>query len=239
MSAPSHLDRAPSLADVLAQRLEQDIAQGHYAPGEKLPSEQQLATTYGVSRPIVREAIGRLKHDGLVTSRQGSGAFVAESGVASVFRLDVADFKDRHEIESLIELLMAIESSATELAAQRRTEQDLIAIGDQLEAMQSAIERGDSGVDEDVAFHQAIVSATKNPFFMDLSTFLDRRVRHFIRTARANTAKLQTGHMMAVQDEHRDIFNAIRDKDAQGARQAAENHLKRAAQRLAIYMKPV
>jgi GntR family transcriptional regulator, transcriptional repressor for pyruvate dehydrogenase complex len=239
MNAPSHLDRAPSLADVLAQRLEQDIAQGHYAPGEKLPSEQQLATTYGVSRPIVREAIGRLKHDGLVTSRQGSGAFVAESGVASVFRLDVADFKDRHEIESLIELLMAIESSATELAAQRRTEQDLIAIGNQLEAMQSAIERGDSGVDEDVAFHQAIVSATKNPFFMDLSTFLDRRVRHFIRTARANTAKLQTGHMMAVQDEHRDIFNAIRDKDAQGARQAAENHLKRAAQRLAIYMKPV
>ena len=75
MSATSHLDRAPSLADVLAQRLEQDIAQGHYAPGEKLPSEQQLATTYGVSRPIVREAIGRLKHDGLVTSRQGSGAF--------------------------------------------------------------------------------------------------------------------------------------------------------------------
>ncbi len=239
MSATSHLDRAPSLADVLAQRLEQDIAQGHYAPGEKLPSEQQLATTYGVSRPIVREAIGRLKHDGLITSRQGSGAFVAESGVASVFRLDVANFKDRHEIESLIELLMAIESSATELAAQRRTEQDLIAIGNQLEAMQSAIERGDSGVDEDVAFHQAIVEATKNPFFMDLSTFLDRRVRHFIRTARANTAKLQTGHMMAVQDEHRDIFNAIRDKNAQDARQAAENHLKRAAQRLAIYMKPV
>ena len=226
MSATSHLDRAPSLADVLAQRLEQDIAQGHYAPGEKLPSEQQLATTYGVSRPIVREAIGRLKHDGLVTSRQGSGAFVAESGGASVFRLDVSNFKDREEIESLIELLMAIE-------------QDLIALGHQLEAMQAAIERGDSGVDEDVAFHRAIVEATKNPFFMDLSTFLDRRVRHFIRTARANTAKLQTGHMMAVQDEHRDIFNAIRDKDAQRARQAAENHLKRAAQRLAIYMKRV
>ena len=105
--------------------------------------------------------------------------------------------------------------------------------------MQGAIERGDSGVDEDVAFHRAIVEATKNPFFMDLSTFLDRRVRHFIRTARANTAKLQTGHMMAVQDEHRNIFNAIRDKDAQGARHAAESHLKKAAQRLAIYMKPV
>ena len=237
MVAQSPLDRAPSLADVLAQRLAGDIAEGRYGPGEKLPSEQQIATTYGVSRPIVREAIGRLKHDGLITSRQGSGAFVAESGGASVFRLDVSNFTDRAEIESIIELLMAIESSATELAAQRRTAEDLALIGTQLEAMQRAIDRGDSGVDEDVAFHQAIVDATKNPFFKDLSTFLDRRVRSFIRTARANTAKLQIGHMMAVQEEHRAIFEAIQNQNSQLARQAAEDHLKRAAERLAIYMK--
>jgi GntR family transcriptional regulator, transcriptional repressor for pyruvate dehydrogenase complex len=236
MSVHSPLDRAPSLADVLAQRLAGDIAEGRYGPGEKLPSEQQIASSYGVSRPIVREAIGRLKHDGLITSRQGSGAFVAESGGASVFRLDVSNFTDRAEIESIIELLMAIESSATELAAQRRTEADLALIGTQLEAMQQAIGRGDSGVDEDVAFHQAIVDATKNPFFKDLSTFLDRRVRSFIRTARANTAKLQTGHMMAVQEEHRTIFEAIKAQDSRAAREAAEDHLKRAAARLAIYM---
>ena len=231
------LDRAPSLADVLAQRLAGEIAEGRYGPGEKLPSEQQIASTYGVSRPIVREAFGRLKHDGLITSRQGSGAFVALAGGASVFRLDVGNFTDRQEIEAIIELLMAIESSATELAAQRRTEEDLALIRTQLEAMQAAIERGDSGVDEDVGFHQAIVNATKNPFFKDLSTFLDRRVRSFIRTARANTAKLQTGHMMAVQDEHRAIFEAIRAQNSQAARQAAEDHLKQAAERLAIYMK--
>ena len=230
------LDRAPSLADVLAQRLAGEIAEGRYGPGEKLPSEQQIASTYGVSRPIVREAIGRLKHDGLVTSRQGSGAFVAAAGGASVFRLDVGNFTDRQEIQAIIELLMAIESSATELAAQRRTEDDLAVIRTQLDAMQEAIERGDTGVDEDVAFHQAIVNATKNPFFKDLSTFLDRRVRSFIRTARANTATLQTGHMMAVQDEHRAIFEAIRAQNSQAARQAAEDHLKRAAERLAIYM---
>ena len=239
MSENSPLDRAPSLADVLAQRLAGDIAEGRYGPGEKLPSEQQIASTYGVSRPIVREAIGRLKHDGLITSRQGSGAFVAESGGASVFRLDVHNFTDRAEIESIIELLMAIESSATEIAAQRRTDHDLARIGTQLEAMQQAIERGDSGVDEDVAFHQAIVDATKNPFFKDLSTFLDRRVRSFIRTARANTAKLQTGHMMAVQEEHRAIFDAIKNQNSQAARLAAEEQLRRAAERLAIYMKRV
>jgi DNA-binding FadR family transcriptional regulator len=80
------------------------------------------------------------------------------------------------------------------------------------------------------------VDATKNPFFKDLSTFLDRRVRSFIRTARANTAKLQTGHMMAVQEEHRTIFEAIKAQDSGAAREAAEDHLKRAAARLAIYM---
>lgn len=234
----SLIDRNPSLADVLAQRLSEEIAAGQLKPGEKLPTEQQLGERFGVSRPIVREAIGRLKHDGLVVSRQGAGVFVVESGIPSVFRLQVSDFTDRDEIRGIIELLMAVESSATELAALRRTEQDLAAIQAQLDAMRACIERNDSGVDEDVAFHRAIVEATKNPFFRDLSDFLDRRVRTFIRTARANTAKQQDGMIRAVQEEHQAIFDAIHAQDAQAARKAAEDHLHRAAERLAIYLRP-
>ncbi|MBU3732762.1 MAG: FadR family transcriptional regulator [Beijerinckiaceae bacterium] len=233
----SLIDRNPSLADVLAQRLSEEIAAGQLKPGEKLPTEQQLGERFGVSRPIVREAIGRLKHDGLVVSRQGAGVFVVESGIPSVFRLQVSDFTDRDEIRGIIELLMAVESSATELAALRRTEQDLAAIQAQLDAMRACIERNDSGVDEDVAFHRAIVEATKNPFFRDLSDFLDRRVRTFIRTARANTAKQQDGMIRAVQEEHQAIFDAIHAQDAQAARKAAEDHLHRAAERLAIYLR--
>lgn len=239
MSPPNSLiGRGPSLADVLAQRLSDEIASGQLKPGEKLPTEHQLAETFGVSRPIVREAIGRLKHDGLVVSRQGAGIFVVESGIPSVFRLQVSDFTDRDEIRGIIELLMAVESSATELAALRRTDEDLAAIQGQLDAMRACIERHDSGVDEDVAFHRAIVEATKNPFFRDLSDFLDRRVRTFIRTARANTAKQQDGLIRAVQEEHQAIFDAIRAQDAQAARKAAEDHLHRAAERLAIYLRP-
>ena len=234
----SLIDRNPSLADVLAQRLSEEIAAGQLKPGEKLPTEQQLGERFGVSRPIVREAIGRLKHDGLVVSRQGAGVFVVESGIPSVFRLQVSDFTDRDEIRGIIELLMAVESSATELAAMRRTEQDLAAIQAQLDAMRACIERNDSGVDEDVAFHRAIVEATKNPFFRDLSDFLDRRVRTFIRTARANTAKQQDGMIRAAQEEHQAIFDAICAQDAQAARKAAEDHLHRAAERLAIYLRP-
>jgi Transcriptional regulators len=184
------LDRAPSLADTLAQKLRQEIAAGRMRPGERLPTEQQISERFGVSRPTVREAIGRLKHDGLVVTRQGAGAFIAEPGAATAFRLDVEDFTNRDEIRNIVELLMAVEATATELAAQRRSEEDLAAIQAQLDAMQAAIDRGEPGVEEDVAFHRAIVDATGNPFFRDLSDFLDRRVRHFIRTARANTARM-------------------------------------------------
>jgi DNA-binding FadR family transcriptional regulator len=229
------LGRAPSLADTLALRLRDEIASGRIQAGERLPTEQQLALTYGVSRPIVREAVGRLKHDGLVVSRQGAGAFVAEPGSSSVFRLDVADFSNKEELRNIVELLMAVEASATEHTAERRSEADLRAIRARLDAMQAAIDRGESGVDEDVAFHRAIIDATGNPFFRDLSEFLDRRVRNFIRTARANTARL-TGMAQTVQGEHRAIFDAIAARDPQSARAAAEIHLKNAAKRLALYL---
>ncbi len=234
----SLIGRGPSLADVLTQKLSDEIASGQFKPGEKLPTEQQIAETYGVSRPIVREAIGRLKHDGVVVSRQGAGAFVAESGSPAVFRLQVSDFTDRDEIRGIVELLMAVESSATELAALRRTDEDLASLQGQLDAMQAAIDRGEPGVDEDVSFHRAIVEATKNPFFRDLSDFLDRRVRTFIRTARSNTARGQAGLTALVQNEHQAIFEAIRAGDAGRARSAAEEHLRNAADRLALYLRP-
>jgi GntR family transcriptional repressor for pyruvate dehydrogenase complex len=236
-TAPSRdvIGRGPSLADTLALRLKDEIISGRLRPGEKLATEQQISESYGVSRPIVREAIGRLKHDGLVITRQGAGAFVADPSAVSVFRLDIPDFSNREEIRNIVELLMAVEATATEHAAVRRTEDGLKAIEAQLRAMQAAVERGEPGVDEDVAFHRSIIEATSNPFFRDLSDFLDRRVRNFIRTARANTARTQ-GLAQAVQGEHQAIFEAIVRKDAAAARAAAENHLRNAASRLALYL---
>lgn len=230
------LGRAPSLADTLALRLKDEIVSGRLRPGEKLATEQQISETYGVSRPIVREAIGRLKHDGLVVTRQGAGAFVADPSAVSVFRLDIADFSDMEEIRNIIELLMAVEATATGHAAKRRSSEDLKTIEAQLLAMQAAVDRGEPGVEEDLAFHRAIIEATGNPFFRDLSDFLDRRVRNFIRTARANTARIG-GLTQAVQAEHQAIFDAIVQQDQESARAAAENHLRNAATRLALYLK--
>lgn len=229
------IDRTPSLAARLAQRLRDEILSGQLAVGDRLPTEQAIAARFGVSRPTVREAIGLLKHDGLVTTRQGAGAFVAESRALASFRLDVLDFGNKAEIRHVIELLMAVESAATEHAALRRTPEELAGIEAQLRDMQAAIDRGEPGVEEDMAFHRSILAASGNPFFYDLSEFLDRRVRNFIRAARANTAR-QHGLTQVVQREHEAIFEAVRAGDGQAARRTAETHLQQAAKRLEVYL---
>ena len=72
------------------------------APAQGFRPERDLSETYGVSRPIIREAIGRLKHDGLVIGRQGAGVFVADEGGPAIFRLDIPKLEDLAEIGSVI-----------------------------------------------------------------------------------------------------------------------------------------
>lgn len=231
------ISRGPSLADSVSGSIRAEITSGAYAIGDKLPTEKELAETYGVSRPIVREAINALKRDGLVVTRQGLGAFVSETREQS-FRFTSFDVNDAIDIRNVIELLMAVEAEATARAAQRRTQEDLKIIEDHLNAMQTAIDRGESGVDEDMEFHRSIVEASRNPYFRDMSDFLDANVRNFIRKARENTARLNRGLVQEVQGEHRAIFDAIASGKAQAARKAAEAHLVGAAKRLALYNVP-
>jgi DNA-binding FadR family transcriptional regulator len=237
MSGPSagQIDRAPSLAAKLAQRLREEILSGDLAVGDRLPTEQALALRFGVSRPVVREAIGLLKHDGLVTTRQGTRAFVAEGRALTSFRLDNLDFGNKAETRHIIELLRAVESAATRHAAQRRNPKELAAIEAQLLAMQAAIDRGEPGVEEDIAFHRTIIEASGIPFFRDLSEFLHSRVRNFIRAARANTAR-HGGLSQVVQREHEAIFEAIDAGDGEAAHRAAEAHLVQAERRLEVYL---
>lgn len=232
----SKLERAPALADTLALRLREEIDAGCFKPGEQLPTELQISEAFGVSRPTVREAIGRLKQDGLVVTRQGAGAFVADPGAAAVLRLPVADPGDVEETRNIIELLMAVAVCATQHAAERRTPAGLAEIEAHLDAVQQAIDRGDPGVDEDLAFHRAIIEATGNPYFHDLWDFLDRRVRNFFRMVRVRSAR-QAGLPQAEQAEHVRIFEAIARQDGPAARAAAEEHIRNAAERAQRYMK--
>ena len=114
------IKREPLLAERMAEQLRREIADGQLKPGSKLPTERVLSEAYGVSRPIVREALGRLKHDGLVTSRQGSGAFVADSPSPSL-RFSTISPDNAEEIRNIVELLIPVRVAAAGYAAVRRT----------------------------------------------------------------------------------------------------------------------
>jgi GntR family transcriptional repressor for pyruvate dehydrogenase complex len=233
MAVDEKVRRAPSLVEVVAKRIRGDIKSGTYAIGDKLPTERDLSEKYGVSRPIVREAIGALKRDGLVATRQGLGAFVIETKEIA-FRLAGLDLTDAIDIGNVIELLMAVESAATALAAERRSAQQLDAIERQLHSIQQAFDNGESGIEEDLAFHREIVDASGNPRFREMSDFLEAHVRNFIRKARASS--LRNALLADVQREHVAIFNAIASGRPQEARKAAEDHLRGAANRLALHL---
>lgn len=219
-----------SFADKIADILRNEIYRGVFRPGERLPTEGELCSTFGVSRAVVREAISALKQDGILESYQGRGIFVSDRPPEATFRLATADLDDIKELERVLEFLIAHETAATSLAAERRTPEELQLIREALDAMNAAIARNESGVDEDLAFHAAISAATNNEFFVAFSAFLENRVRHLIREARANTQKI--GMTKYVQQEHDEIYAAIEAGDRDAARIAAERHLRNAAERL-------
>jgi GntR family transcriptional repressor for pyruvate dehydrogenase complex len=224
-----------SLPADLARQLAEQIHGGALATGARLPTEKVLAETHGVSRAVVREAIARLKSDGLVISQQGRGVFVDAGQHRNAFRVGAPAAGNKRDLEHILELMLSIEVTAARAAAARRTPDDLKRIRQALVGMEFALVNDKLGDEEDYAFHLAIVQATHNPYLVALTEHLEANVRHLIRSARRNTARRYAQRMAAVQEEHQHIFQAIEEADAQAAGEAAERHLRNAAQRLKRY----
>ncbi|TBO58530.1 FadR family transcriptional regulator [Streptomyces kasugaensis] len=157
--------RPSPLVEQATQRLREQIAEGHWPIGSKLPGETTLAKTLGVGRSTVREALRALAGAGLVQARQGAGVFV----------LAVEPVEDwptrlrRAEITDLYEVRMLVEVQAARLAAQRRTDADVAALAAALAGRRTAAAGDDATfVTADIALHTAVVAAAHNPVLTDL-----------------------------------------------------------------------
>ena len=223
-----------ALPDGIAASLMGDLK--GLAAGALLPSERELTERFKVSRAVVREALARLRSDGLITARQGKGAFVAERGRSPAFRIPEVALDEKGAQTHIIELLIAIEVAASRLAAERRTPDELKRLRKALVGIEYAIASDSLGDEQDYEFHQAIVDATHNPHFKALSDHLEHGVRRLIRNARSNTARNLSHLMLDVQREHQAIYDAIEAKDPAAAARAAETHLRNAAKRLDMYL---
>ena len=118
-----------SLTQQLFTRLAADITGGKLAPGSRLPTEQEMIAATGVSRTVVREAVAHLRAEGLVITRQGVGAFVAEN-VRRPFRIDFDESSSLREVLNVMELRTGMEIEAAGLAADRATPAALKKVSD-------------------------------------------------------------------------------------------------------------
>lgn len=235
METIAPLVRPASLASRVAQTLRDDIAAGRFAAGARLPAEAGLADAFGVSRPIVREAIALLKADGVVVTRKGSGAYVSDTPGGQVWR--VASAPDGGPtLAQLFELRRVVETACAEMAALRRTEADMVAIRTALAAMQAHALDFPSAAAADIAFHHAIAQATHNPCFTGLTDFVSQQLLVARQHAWENSARLSaaSGAPRAADAEHAALTEAIAAGDAHAAREAAHAHLAAAAARMGL-----
>ncbi|MBC8749197.1 MULTISPECIES: FadR/GntR family transcriptional regulator [Paraburkholderia] len=223
---------ARALSDAVAQQLLKQIDKGTFARGARLPTEAVLSQQFGVSRTVIREALSRLKNEGVVEPRQGSGVFVAGHGAIRPLRIDYAEAVEPGSVVHILALRRAIEAEVASEAAMRRSDADMAAIDAALARIERAVADGEDGVAEDVAFHRAIAAATGNPYFLKTLTFVNQYLQAGTVVTRRNEA-LREDFSRQVREEHAAIAAAIRAGDPMAARNAAQTHLYNAARRLA------
>ncbi|MGE8688651.1 MAG: FadR/GntR family transcriptional regulator [Achromobacter sp.] len=223
----------PNLTDRVTEMLLEEITSGDYQVGEVLPPEQIIATRMGVSRTVLREAVSRLKGDGIVQSKQGRGLTVMQTARPSVLRMQAADIGDADQVLRIVELRRGFEIEAAQLAAQRRSEEDLAAMRRALRKMADAIATGDVavGVDADMEFHRCVARATRNEHYLNFFDFLAVLLKKNLRVSRSRSAKI-AGRGAQAQKEHEALFAAIEKGDVELARQQARTHVDNTEARL-------
>lgn len=187
-------------------------------PGSILPSFDQLAEEFSVSRLSVREAMRALAAKGLVDSRPRRGTVVRPRNEWS--RLDpdilvwqIGDLPNAAFVRSLFEARLIIEPEAAALVAARATEEVLAAIEQAFQAMESSDPRSLESIEADVAFHQAILNGTGNEFLAAFAPVIGTWLTKAFRVQRI--AEPEQEHFVP---QHRAIFEAIKRGDAAGAR---------------------
>ncbi|WP_066292468.1 FadR/GntR family transcriptional regulator [Bacillus sp. FJAT-29937] len=221
---------------VLSQHIVRDIItkihSGEFPLNSKLPSELTLASTYKVGRSKIREALSVLKSLGILTSKQGGGHYIGEVDIQFLLENIEVDTDEYLEIKSLFELRYILDTEAAFLAAERRTEEDIVELRKALlEFEQSLRSPNDAGQDADYHFHRAMISATHNPFMIKVLDDLSEKYHKALSvTLKQNIGLNEKRH--SVYKEHEDILKAIEEGKPELAKVYCKIHLDNVQKKL-------
>jgi len=215
--------KVESPVDKIIKQIRNLITSGQLNSGDRLPSERQLASTLGVSRSYVRDAIRKLEFYGILRTMPQSGTVISGMGITAleglitdVLAIEEADFA------SLVETRVILEINAATLAAKKRTSEDIIALRNALSAYETKLSETQQATEEDLLFHLTIAEASKNKVLKSLMLIITPDILK-------NYAELKVCNSITVQktiQEHRDILEYIVKQDVQGVKNAMKKHLQ-------------
>jgi DNA-binding FadR family transcriptional regulator len=231
-----------ALSEQVAAQLEGLILQGKVEVGSKLPTEEALARRFGVSRPVIREALAKLRDRALTETINGSGTYVRRPDgdhLTEVFlrHMRFGTLASPQMIDNVFEARIAVEVMAARLAASRRHDGDLRLISTRLEEMKLASESAAPWIAADMGFHLAVVDAARNPFLVALLAPMIRIIEQGISESWRDPSAVSSGLT-----SHEAIRAAITSRDGDRAAQAMLEHLQDAKTRLSsalVFPSPV
>lgn len=208
------------LYERIVNQIERLIVAGNLKVGDQLPAERELAEQFAVSRTAVREAIKALREKGLVEIRLGRGTFVTNGASGAVRRSLGLLMKDTNSFANLVEVREILEPEIAALAATRVTDENISAMTEAVETMETALENAEIFVEADLDFHLALAEATQNPV---IPTLVDSIV-DLLREHRKRIGNVEGG-LARGQYHHKKILEAVIQRDPLASRLAMQAHL--------------
>lgn len=216
----------PARVDLIVDQMTDRLGSGHYAVGEKLPSESSLATDLGVSRPLVREMLARLRERGYIETLNGRGSYVRPTQSAPTLHTLLSEVttgtQGKYSADDLYAVRCMVEVEGARLAATSASAEDLRHLHQLVDDMTLAADDPERYTVSDANFHLGIARATQNPLFPAiLSPLIDVVVRGIYDSVATFPQGMRGGNK-----GHRSILTALQSRDSAGAASAMTEHLR-------------
>jgi len=213
------------------------MAAGTLKPGEKLPSTKELCERFGVGRSTMREALSALKAMGLIEIRQGGGCRVLAPSPAGFVPPELESLRmNRETLLHLLEARRTLEVANAAIAAAKRTDADLAALGRIVADMGDAIGNDAAGERTDIAFHKALARMTHNPILERLFDSIVSQLESAIREVRRVELYANRSVAERLLREHQAIYAAVANRDEQQAARRMTQHLQHVERILMKYL---
>lgn len=204
----------------IVRQIQALVEQRRLKPGDRLPTERELAEQFGVSRVTVRQAMSVLQAMGLTESKVGNGTFARSSQAPTVTVLASMLHPPRSSLLEQLEVRRLIEPEVARLAATRATAGHLREMARFVAAQEQMMKAGRPFVDEDSAFHMAIARSSGN----DLLVRMMDSIHELLRDSREHSLRTRAGMARSL-DGHRRVLEALRRADPQAAQRAMLRHV--------------